>query len=152
MAREKLFAVRIDSDMYELYSRLCNDHAATVSSMTRKLVEDWTNDELCNILDDICVLELTSAELKDALPEVYDSLLTQLSGFAADPDNMVTDENVDMFESGEYTIELLFGEDGVSYTAGENAQDINNQPPWAHDTWNDFLSVASKEWLLKIIK
>jgi hypothetical protein len=75
-----------------------------------------------------------------------------LSGFAADPDNIVTDENVAMFESGEYIIELLFGEDGVSYTAGENAQDINNQPPWAHDTWNDFLEAASKKWLLKIIE
>ncbi|AEE97630.1 hypothetical protein [Mahella australiensis] len=152
MAREKLFAVRIDSDIYELYSRLCNKHAATVSSMTRKLVEDWTNDELCSILDDICVLELTSAELKDALPEVYDNLLAMLSGFAADPDNMVTDENVAMFESGKYIIELLFGEDGVAYTAGKDTQEINNQPPWAHDTWNDFLAAASKKWLLKIIE
>ncbi len=151
MAKEEFMHLRIDSETLELYTRLCEEHASNVSAMTRKLIEDWVDEELQDILQDMGAIYISSAELAHVLPEVYDDLLTKLTTWAADPSNTASDEDIEAFKAGEYQVEILFG-DEVSYTAGRNRQDINNQPTWAYDDWSDFLEAAPKDWLIKLIK
>lgn len=152
MAKEEFMHLRIDSETLELYTRLCEEHASNISAMTRKLIADWVDSELQNILQDMGVVYISSAELAEVLPDMYDDLLGKLEAWAADPSNSASDEDVKIFQSGQHQIEILFGDDAVSYTAGRNRQEISNQPPWSSDKWKDFLDAAPKDWLLELIK
>lgn len=151
MNNEKIIRIRIDEEILDMYQRLCEEHASNISAMTRKLINDWVDSELQNILQDIGVIYISSEELARVLPDVYDDLLGKLETWAADPSNAASEEDVKMFEAGQYQIEILFG-DKISYTAGRNRQKINNQPTWAYDDWRDFLEAAPKDWLIKLIK
>lgn len=151
MAKETFLRIRIDEETVKVYHQLCKERASNVSAMTRKLINDWIDATLQDILCDIGFIYVSSEELARALPEVYNDLLGKLEAWAADPTNTASDEDVAAFKAGEYQVEILF-DDNILYTAGRNAQEISNQPPWSKDKWSDFLEAAPKKWLLDIIK
>lgn len=151
MAKEVVLRIRIDADVLNIYQKLCEEHASNISMMTRKLINDWIDSTLQDILCDIGTIYMPSAELAEVLPDVYDDLLEKLKAWVADPANTASDEDVEAFKAGQYQIEILFG-DKVSYTAGHDRQEIANQPAWSSDKWSDFLEAAPKGWILELIK
>jgi hypothetical protein len=146
------FRVRMNSTMLEMYKIICKEHTSTISSMTRKLIEDMVETNVREMLQEIGSIYISSAELGQVLPEIYEALLQKLIEWTADEANTASQEDVDAFKAGEYTIEILFGDDfEVSYTAGRDMQGIANQPPWVTDSWHDFWDTSSKEWILGVM-
>lgn len=143
------FRVRINSTMLEMYKIICKEHISTISSMTRKLIGDMVETNVREMLQKIGLIYISSAELRQVLPEVYNALLQKLIEWTADESNTTSQEDIDAFKSGKYTIEILFGDDfEVTYTAGQDMQEIANQPSWITDSWRDFWDTSSKEWIL----
>jgi len=71
------------------------------------------------------------------MPEVYDYLEEKFEGFAADPSNTATEEELKDFQEGNYLVDIYFLDDKVTYTVGEDAQQLANEPNWAEDDYND---------------
>ena len=79
-----------------------------------------------------------SGWLKKNDEDLYYYLKEKLQSFVADKANTADEENMKLFEAGEYLIELVFDEGGTRVYAGETQQVINNQPPWSEDSWEDW--------------
>lgn len=96
-----------------------------------------TRTQMIEALKEIGSVTLDSKKLQDVMPEVYFYLEEKFEGFAADPSNTATEEELEAFQNGEYLVEILFKEDEVVYFVGADAQQLSNDPRWAEDDYND---------------
>lgn len=92
-------------------------------------------------------IEITSAELKTLLPESYDYLRDLLVGFVEDETNKTTQKDLFDFDDGAYPIVLSF-QDNIKYYAGH---DIQNQPEWGYDSYEDINKEILEEILYFVI-
>ena len=83
-------------------------------------------------------LMVTSDWLKQNDEQIHEWIRIKLQSFVRDERNTADQENLDLFDEGEYLIELTFNERGCRYSAGETQQILNNQPSWGEDTWEDW--------------
>lgn len=95
-----------------------------------------TREKMIENLKEIENITLNSKELEDVMYEVYFYLEEMFKGFAADPNNTATEEELEAFRNGEYLVDIYFG-DKVTYTVGRDAQQLANEPDWAEDDYND---------------
>ena len=96
-------------------------------------------------------ITLKSNELKktgEIGKDIYFWMLHQLEKWAYDNMNNVTHSDVDSFEKGNWLIEITIRENGISYSAGRTKQELNNEPEWAEDNWEDI----GKEQFIKEFK
>jgi hypothetical protein len=110
-----------------------------------------TREKMIENLKKIGFMTLDSKELEDVMPMVYDYLKEKFEGFAADPNNTATKEELQDFQNGKFLVEILFKEDEVVYFVGADAQQLANEPRWGEDDWNDIETETLKE-LLEVAK
>ena len=121
------------------------------SSTDYLLVFQLTRSEMIENLKGIGTITLNSKELQDVMPLAYDFLKEKFEGFAADPNNTATKEELQDFQNGKFLVEILFKEDEVVYFVGADAQQLSNDPNWGEDDWNDIETETLKE-LLEVAK
>jgi hypothetical protein len=121
------------------------------SSTNYLLAEKMTRNEMIESLKEIGSLALDSKEFKKIMPEVHFFLKEKFEGFAADPNNTATKEELQDFQNGKFLVEILFKEDEVVYFVGADAQQLANEPRWGEDDWNDIETETLKE-LLEVAK
>ena len=102
-------------------------------------------------LKEIGNITLNSKELEDVMPLVYEYLEEMFKGFAADPNNKATEEELKDFQEGRYLVAIYFGDKRITYTVGRDAQQLANEPDWAEDSWND-IETEELAALLKVAK
>jgi hypothetical protein len=110
-----------------------------------------TRTQMIESLKEIGSLALDSKEFKKIMPEVHFFLKEKFEGFAADPNNTATKEELQDFQNGKFLVEILFKEDEVVYFVGADAQQLANEPRWGEDDWNDIETETLKE-LLEVAK
>jgi len=104
------------------------------------LVEKTRAELIKNLKEEIGSLTLDSKKLQDIMPEVYGYLEEKFKG-----------EDLEDFRSGKYLVDIYFLPDRVTYTVGIDAQQLNNEPDWAEDSWND-IETEELQALLKVAK
>ena len=104
---------------------------------------------LRNITEKSIVLK--SNELKetgDIGKELYNWMWGKLKDWSNNGTNYCTNSDVDSFKKGNWFVEIYIREGGIAYTAGQTKQELNNQPEWAEDSWED----VNKEQFLQEFK
>jgi len=96
-----------------------------------------SREKMIEALKEIGSVTVDSKELEDVMPEVYFYLEEMFKGFAADPSNTATEEELKDFQEGKYLVAIGFGEKEVMYTVGRDAQQLANEPVWAYDKYAD---------------
>ena len=104
------------------------------------LVEKTRAELIKNLKEEIGSLTLDSKKLQDIMPEVYGYLEEKFKG-----------EDLEDFRSGKYLVDIYFLPDRVTYTVGIDAQQLNNEPDWAEDLWDD-IELEELQALLEVAK
>ena len=66
---------------------------------------------------------------------LFDFIEDKLREYVIDKDNSASKEDLKSFQEGDYWIDIKFSDNGVSYSAGRDIQNINNQPNWGEDDY-----------------
>jgi hypothetical protein len=99
-----------------------------------------TREKMIESLREVGSVRVNSKELQDIMPLAYDFLEEKFKG-----------EDLEDFRSGKYLVDIYFLPDRVTYTVGIDAQQLNNEPDWAEDSWND-IETEELQALLKVAK
>jgi hypothetical protein len=110
-----------------------------------------TREKMIESLREVGSVRVNSKELQDIMPLVYEYLEEMFKGFAADPNNKATEEELKDFQEGRYLVAIYFGDKRITYTVGRDAQQLANEPRWAEDDYND-IQTEELQALLKVAK
>ena len=80
-------------------------------------------------------VRVSSEWVKDNDKILFDFIEDKLREYVIDKDNSASKEDLNSFQEGNYWIDIKFSDNGVSYSAGRDIQNINNQPNWGEDDY-----------------
>jgi hypothetical protein len=89
-----------------------------------------TREKMIENLKEIGDITLDSKEIEEVIPLTYDYLEGIFKSRASQ-------EALEAFQNGEYLVDILFCEDEIIYYVGVDRQQLNNEPRWADDKWDD---------------
>ena len=107
--------------------------------------------ELTKVIEKVegTYIRVDSDWLRENAETLYDGILEKLEEFAAEPDNATNEEDVEQWKSEGFMVDLYFGETEMGTTAGFDVQELNNEPTWFTDRYEDMDPDELKNLLLK---
>ena len=112
-------------------------------------MKKMTRREMIEALKEIRNITLNSKQVEDILLEVYEYLMDTFKGFAADPHNTCTQQDVEDFQEGRYLVDIYFNNNEIMYFVGKDREQRANEPSWGEDYY-EYIETETLQELLKV--
>ena len=131
---------------FKLLEKEAKKRNRSVNHMINLAIQEFVKNNINNKEDNEMTelagksILLKSGELKktgEIGDYTHDWMVEQLEKWAESETNQTTHSDVDSFKKGNWFVEIYIREGGIAYTAGRTKQELNNQPEWAQDSWED---------------
>jgi len=101
-------------------------------------------------LIDIDYIYTSTARVRQNDEPGHEALRECMLEFISDPSNRTYKEDLKKFDNGNWTVEYMFGTNGIAYYCGPTPHTASDSPAWFWEEWSDIFRV-SPNWLKELI-